>query len=101
MRVAPHTGVRPDVISAYEAAHREVPEELTAAIRAAGATSWTLHRSGPDLLHVQDCARLPAALERLPVDVARRSRTAGLPDAVHDCSGPGADAGPPVVGERP
>ncbi|MEV5953230.1 L-rhamnose mutarotase [Streptomyces sp. NPDC051987] len=41
MRVALHTKVHPDRIAAYEAAHREVPVELTDAIRAAGATSWT------------------------------------------------------------
>lgn len=33
MRIALHTKVRADRVAAYEAAHREVPEELTAAIR--------------------------------------------------------------------
>lgn len=35
MRIALHTTVRADRIEEYEAAHREVPEELTDAIRAA------------------------------------------------------------------
>ncbi|GHH91636.1 L-rhamnose mutarotase [Streptomyces capillispiralis] len=104
MRVALHTTVRPDAIAAYEAAHREVPGELTAAIRAAGATSWTIHRSGTHLFHVLECedyARLLAELERLPVNVAWQSRMAALLDTVHDYSGAGADAGLPVVWELP
>ncbi|MFF6881091.1 L-rhamnose mutarotase [Streptomyces sp. NPDC012474] len=103
MRVAPHTRVRADHVAEYEAAHREVPEELTDAVRAVGAASWTVRRSRTDLFHVlecEDCARLLAEPERLPV-VARQARTADLPDAVHDHSGDGADAGLPVVRELP
>jgi L-rhamnose mutarotase len=69
MRVALHTRVRPDRVAAYEAAHREVPEELTDALRAAGATAWTIWRSGTDLFHVLECedhARLLAEPEKLP-----------------------------------
>jgi L-rhamnose mutarotase len=83
MRVAPHTKVRADRIVDYEAAHREVPGELTDAIRAAGH------------------ARLLAELEKLPVDVAWQARMAELLDVVHDYSGEGADAGLPVVRELP
>lgn len=39
MRIALHTRVRADHIDEYEAAHRAVPEELSNAIRAGGATS--------------------------------------------------------------
>ncbi|CAL9326492.1 hypothetical protein SUDANB51_00398 [Streptomyces sp. enrichment culture] len=46
MRVALHTRVRADRVEEYEAAHREVPEELTAAIRAAGVSEWTIWRWG-------------------------------------------------------
>ncbi|MFD5073761.1 L-rhamnose mutarotase [Streptomyces sp. NPDC058371] len=116
MRVALHTEVRADRIAEYEAAHREVPEELTGAIRGAGATSWTIWRwgsprasgaergGGADLFHVLDCedyGRLLAELEKLPVNVAWQARMAELPDVVHDCSGEGADAGLPVVWELP
>ena len=52
MRVALHTKVRADRITEYEAAHQEVPVELTEAIRVAGATSWTIWRSGTGLFHV-------------------------------------------------
>jgi L-rhamnose mutarotase len=104
MRVALHTTVRGDRIADYEAAHREVPQELTAAIRAAGVTSWTIWRSGTALFHLLDCedyARLLAELEQLPVNVAWQARMAELLDIVHDYSRGGADAGLPVVWELP
>ncbi|MFE0377443.1 L-rhamnose mutarotase [Streptomyces inhibens] len=102
MRIALHTKVREDHIDDYEAAHREVPKELTDAIRAAGATSWTIWRSSTDLFHVLECddyARLLAELESLPVNIAWQARMAELLDVVHDYSGDGAAAGLPVVWE--
>ncbi|MEV6751179.1 L-rhamnose mutarotase [Streptomyces sp. NPDC051214] len=104
MRIALHTKVRADRVAAYDAAHREVPAELVAAIRAAGATSWTIWRSGTDLFHVLECAdyaRLLAELDTLPVNVAWQARMADLLDVVHDYSAEGADAGLPVVWELP
>ncbi|MCX5088443.1 L-rhamnose mutarotase [Streptomyces sp. NBC_00365] len=104
MRVALHTKVRAERVAAYEAAHREVPEELTTAIRAAGATSWTIWRSGTDLFHVLECEdyeRLLAELEKLPVNIAWQARMAELLDVVHDYSSQGAQAGLPVVWELP
>ncbi|MFD3943397.1 L-rhamnose mutarotase [Streptomyces sp. NPDC058579] len=102
MRIALHTRVRADHIAAYEDAHRAVPEELTRAIRAAGATSWTIWRSGTDLFHVLECedyAELLAELEHLPVNVAWQARMADLLDVAHDYSTEGTDAGLPVVWE--
>lgn len=102
MRIALHTKVRADRVERYEAAHREVPAELTAAIRAAGAESWTIWRSGTDLFHVIECedyARLLADLENLPVNVAWQARMAELLDVAHDYSEAGAEAGLPVVWE--
>ncbi|MFJ1749460.1 L-rhamnose mutarotase [Streptomyces sp. NPDC088116] len=102
MRVALHTRVRADRVGEYERAHREVPAGLTDAIRAAGATSWTIWRSGTDLFHLLECedyARLLAALERLPVNIAWQARMAELLDVVHDYSEGGAGAGLPVVWE--
>ncbi|MFJ4898062.1 L-rhamnose mutarotase [Streptomyces sp. NPDC088727] len=102
MRVALHTKVRADRISQYEAAHREVPAELTRAIRAAGATSWTIWRSGTELFHVIECedyARLLAELEELPVNVAWQARMDELLDVTHDYSSDGAGAGLPVAWE--
>ncbi|MFF8711715.1 L-rhamnose mutarotase [Streptomyces sp. NPDC015184] len=102
MRIALHTKVRADRIEEYEAAHREVPAELTEAIRAAGATSWTIWRSGTDLFHVIDCedyAALLARLEKLPANVAWQARMDQLLDVVHDYSSDGAQAGLPVAWE--
>ncbi|MBK3635681.1 L-rhamnose mutarotase [Streptomyces sp. MBT97] len=104
MRVALHTRVRADRVDAYEAAHREVPEELTDAVRAAGATSWTIWRSGADLFHVLECedyARLLAELEKLPVNTVWQARMAELLEVAHDYSAAGAGAGLPVVWELP
>ncbi|MFE2517113.1 L-rhamnose mutarotase [Streptomyces mirabilis] len=104
MRVALHTKVRADRVAAYEAAHREVPEELATAIRAAGATSWTIWRSGTDLFHVLECedyGHLLAELEKLPVNIAWQARMAELLDVVHDYSSEGAQAGLPIVWELP
>ncbi|MFJ5271842.1 L-rhamnose mutarotase [Streptomyces sp. NPDC088358] len=104
MRIALHTKVRADRVDAYEDAHRQVPEELTAAIRAAGATSWTIWRSGTDLFHVLECedyGRMLSELERLPVNIAWQARMAELLDVVHDYSDEGAAAGLPVVWELP
>ncbi|MCM2416504.1 L-rhamnose mutarotase [Streptomyces sp. RKAG290] len=102
MRIALHTKVRADRIAQYEAAHREVPAELTRAIRAAGATSWTIWRSGTDLFHVIECddyARLLAQLEELPANVAWQARMDELLDVAHDYSSDGAAAGLPVTWE--
>ncbi|MFI1356067.1 L-rhamnose mutarotase [Streptomyces sp. NPDC020898] len=104
MRVALHTRVRADRVTEYDAAHREVPVELTDAIRAAGATSWTIWRSGTDLFHVLECedyARLLAELVKLPVNMAWQARMAELLDVVHDYSAEGAESGLPVVWELP
>ncbi|MFJ6771439.1 L-rhamnose mutarotase [Kitasatospora sp. NPDC091257] len=100
MRVALHTRVRADRIAEYEAAHRTVPAELTAAIRAAGVTSWTIWRSGCELFHQLECesyTRLLAALEHLPVNTAWQEKMGELLDISHDYSDAGA--GLPVVWE--
>ena len=114
MRVALHTKVRADRIEEYEAAHREVPEELTAAIRAAGVSEWTIWRwgsprasavergGGTDLFHLLEVADYPAMIaapEKLPVNIAWQARMAGLLDVAHDYSADGADASLPVVWE--
>ncbi|MDX3522727.1 L-rhamnose mutarotase [Streptomyces scabiei] len=102
MRVALHTKVRADRVQEYEAAHREVPEELTTAIRAAGVSEWTIWRSGTDLFHVlevEDYAAMIAELERLPVNIVWQARMADLLDVVHDYSAEGSGAGLPVVWE--
>ena len=102
MRIALHTRVRADRIDEYEAAHRAVPAELTDAIRAGGARTWTIWRSGTDLFHVIECEDYEALLCYLsaqPVNTAWQGRMAELLDVVHDYSAGGADAALPVVWE--
>jgi L-rhamnose mutarotase len=100
MKVALHTRVRADRIEEYEAAHREVPPDLLAAIRAAGVRDWTIWRSGVELFHVVDCddyAGVLAALKDLPVNIAWQARMAGYLDVIHDYSAAGAELTLPVV----
>jgi L-rhamnose mutarotase len=93
VRVALHTRLKPGAEAAYEAAHREIPAELTAAIRAAGAREWTIWRSDRDLFHVIECddyARLLSELADLPVNVAWQARMAELLERAHDYGDEGA-----------
>jgi L-rhamnose mutarotase len=102
VRIALHTRVRADRIDEYEAAHRAVPDELVEAIRAGGAESWTIWRSGTDLFHViecQDYTALLAYLDALPVNRAWQARMAELLDVVHDYSADGSAAALPLVWE--
>jgi L-rhamnose mutarotase len=100
VRVALHTRVRADRIDEYESAHREVPQELTDAIRAGGASAWTIYRSGQDLFHVIDCDDYDALIAHVgaqPVNTTWQARMADLLEVVHDYSTGGADAALPVV----
>jgi L-rhamnose mutarotase len=100
MRIALHTRVRAGQLEEYLRAHRQVPAELTDAIRAAGATSWTIWRSGTELFHVIDCddyASLLAQLAGNPVNQRWQERMAGLLETAHDYSDDGAEAALPVV----
>jgi L-rhamnose mutarotase len=100
MRIALHTRVRAGRVDEYERAHALVPAELTDAIRAAGATSWTIWRSGTDLFHLIDCAdyaAMLAALSANPVNADWQARMADLLDTPHDYSAAGGDAVLPVV----
>jgi L-rhamnose mutarotase len=102
MRIALNTRVRADRVADYEAAHREVPAELSAAIRAGGATAWTIWRSGTELFHLIECddySSLLASLADPPVNVEWQARMAELLDVVHDYSAGGDVAALPVVWE--
>lgn len=104
MRVALHTRIQAGREEDYEAAHREVPEELMQAIRGAGAREWTIWRSGQDLFHMIDCAdyaTLLSELEHLPVNVAWQARMGEVLEVVHDYSDDGAGASLPVVWSLP
>lgn len=98
MRIALHTRLKPGREAEYEAAHRAVPPELVDAIRAAGATAWTIWRSGTDLFHVIDCEnydKLLAELAELPVNIEWQRYMGTFLDVPHDYSD--GDAGLPVA----
>ncbi|MEU1301575.1 biotin carboxylase N-terminal domain-containing protein [Streptomyces shenzhenensis] len=83
----------PDRIAEYEQAHREVPGEIKAAIRAAGATEWTIFwHSGNELSHVlevEDYPQLIVERGKLPVNAV------GVPVDVYDqdwITGPALEA---------
>jgi L-rhamnose mutarotase len=100
MRVALHTRVRADRIEEYEGAHGEVPGQLVEAIRAGGATAWTIWRSGTDLFHVIDCEDYEALIAYVgaqPVNTAWQARMAGLLEVAHDYSSGAGDAALAVV----
>lgn len=100
MRVALHTRLTSGNETAYEQAHQEVPPELVAAIRAAGATAWTIWRSGLELFHLIDCedyACLLSALAPLEINARWQLRMSGMQDISHQYGPAGADAGLPVV----
>ena len=102
MRIALHTRVRADRIEHYEAAHREVPEELVEAIRAGGATNWTIWRSGTNLFHVIECEDYDALIAHVgaqSVNAAWQARMGDLLEIVHDYSTGSADAALPIVWE--
>jgi len=100
VRVALHTRLRPGAEQEYERAHREVPAGLVDAIRAGGATAWTIWRSGLELFAVIDCEdypRLLAALDALPVNREWQQRMSVLLEVSHDYSSTGASQALPVV----
>ncbi len=101
-RLALHTRLRPGAEEEYEDAHRHVPEELIAALREYGATSWTIWRSGLDLFHVVECpdfSELKARLDELPVNQGWQTRMDGLLETVDEKAAKGTSSGLPVVWE--
>jgi L-rhamnose mutarotase len=99
-RVAVHTRLRPGSEAEYDAAHREVPADLVAAMREAGVLSWRIWRSDLDVFQVVECrdyGQLLAALEDLPVNQAWQARMATLQKVLHDYSATGAAATLPLV----
>jgi L-rhamnose mutarotase len=100
MQVALHTRLKPGAEEEYEAAHRDVPPALLEGIRAAGARSWTIWRSGLDLFHVIECddyGELLAKINSVPENGPWQERMALLLDVVHDYTNAGAAQTLPVV----
>lgn len=100
MQVAIHTRIAAGHVVDYEEAHRHVPPDLTRAIRDAGATGWTIWRSGTDLFHVINCAnyrQMLTALENHPANLSWARQIGRHLDIPHDYSAHGDDATLPTV----
>jgi L-rhamnose mutarotase len=100
LRIALRTRVRAIRINEYETAHQEVPDDFIAAIRADGATEWTIYRSGQDLFHIIDCDdydRLIANVGAQPINTIWQARMAEFLEVVHDYSTGSADTALPIV----
>ena len=100
MKVALHTRLKPGAEWEYDEVHRHVPAELARQIRAAGATEWTIWRSGSDVFHVLCCenyAQLLAALEPSPLNRSWQQKMSVLQVVTHDYGVEGGAAILPVV----
>jgi L-rhamnose mutarotase len=101
-RIALHTRLKPGKEGDYERVHATIPEDLDAALRAAGVHTWRIWRSGRDLFHlveVDDYRAMRAALRDHPANVPWQARMADLLEVEDDYSGD--DSGVPLVWELP
>lgn len=101
-RIALHTRLKPGKEGDYERVHAAIPEDLDAALRAAGVHTWRIWRSGRDLFHlveVDDYRAMRAALRDHPANVPWQARMAELLEVEDDYSGD--DSGLPLVWELP
>lgn len=101
-RIALHTRLKPGKEADYERVHATIPEDLDAALRAAGVHTWRIWRSGRDLFHVvevDDYQAMRAALRDHPANIPWQARMAELLEVEDDYSG--TDSGVPLVWELP
>ena len=68
MKVALHSTLRPGQETAYDEAHASIPDEMMAALRAAGITEWMIWRSGRHLFHMIECDDFDRAMAKLAGD---------------------------------
>lgn len=64
-KIALHTRLKPGKEAEYDAVHAAISDDLDAALRAAGVTSWTIWRSGRELFHVVEVADYQAMRKEL------------------------------------
>jgi L-rhamnose mutarotase len=101
-RIALHTRLKPGKEEEYEKVHAVIPEDLDAALRAAGVHAWRIWRDGQDLFHVvevEDYQRMRDLLRDHPANVPWQARMAELLAVEDDYSG--NDMGIPLVWELP
>jgi L-rhamnose mutarotase len=101
-RIALHTRLKPGKEAEYERVHAVIPQELDAALRAAGVRSWRIWRDGLDLFHVvevDDYRAMRHALRDHPANLPWQQRMSELLDVADDYSG--QDNGLNLVWELP
>lgn len=89
-RIALHTKLKPGREADYEREHAKIPDELDAALRAAGVRSWEIWRDGVDLFHlveVEDYQAMRRALTDHPANIPWQAKMAELLDVQDDYSG--------------
>ncbi|MET4060412.1 L-rhamnose mutarotase [Arthrobacter sp. UYP6] len=101
-RIALHTRLKPGREAEYDAVHARIPEDLDAAMRMAGVSSWRIWRDGLDLFHVveaDDYAAMRRFLASHPANLPWQTQMAELLDVQDDYSG--TDRGIAQVWELP
>ena len=101
-QVALHTRLKPGKETEYDTVHATIPDELTAALHAAGVHSWRIWRNGRDLFHlvvVDDYRAMRAKLWDHPANLLWQARMAELLEVPDDYSG--RDSGLTLVWHLP
>lgn len=94
MIVAKRTVLRPGLGPEYDIVHREIPDDLRAALTRAGVRHWRIWRDGDELFHVidvEDRARMGDILAADPANVAWQRIIGRLLDPDQSRVGDGAD----------
>ncbi|WP_196811020.1 L-rhamnose mutarotase [Arthrobacter sp. 35W] len=88
--IALHTRLKPGKEAEYDAVHARISDELDAALRAAGVSTWRIWRSGRELFHVVEVADYSAMRKNMathPVNIAWQAQMAELLEIEDDYSG--------------
>ena len=89
-KIALHTRLKPGREAEYDRVHARISDELDAALRSAGVTSWNIWRSGRELFHVVEVADYQGMRKELatnPVNIEWQAVMAELLEVEDDYSG--------------
>ncbi len=89
-KIALHTRLKPGKEADYDRVHARISDELDAALRSAGVTSWNIWRSGRELFHVVEVADYQGMRKELatnPVNIEWQAVMAELLEVEDDYSG--------------
>ena len=89
-KIALHTRLKPGKEADYDRVHARISDELDAALRSAGVTSWNIWRSGRELFHVVEVSDYQGMRKELatnPVNIEWQAVMAELLEVEDDYSG--------------